>query len=251
MNKFEIIYNTLLKDCLESGELTENRTDFKTYKLFNKSFNINIQEGFPIVTGKKIFFKKALAEFKWIYKGRTDLEYLHKHNIYWWDNFAKNNKLGKIYGYQLRNFNGEVDQIEYIKRELFNYSRRAVITLWNPSDLQEQVLPCCYTHLTFVRIKDKLNLVISFRSSDLFLGLPYDIIFGTLLLYTIAKELSLIPDKLGINLADAHIYESHKDEVLEYIKSKIYNLPKLTGSYNDYKLLGYKHGEYIKADLVI
>ena len=119
-NIYEIEYKQLLMRCLTNGELTNNRTKEKSYKLFNQSFNINLDGGFPIITGKKIFFNKALAEFKWIYEGRTDLKYLNDNNINWWDGFAKNNKLGKIYGYQLRNYNGTFDQVKYIINEINN-----------------------------------------------------------------------------------------------------------------------------------
>lgn len=250
-NLFELQYKQLLMRCLINGDLTNNRTKEKSYKLFNQSFNINLDAGFPIITGKKIFFNKALAEFKWIYEGRTDLKYLNDNNINWWDGFAKNNKLGKIYGYQIRNYNGSFDQIKYIINEINNNSRRALITLWNPTELKEQALPCCYTQLNFVRVNNKLNMSINFRSSDLFLGLPYDIIFGALFLHTIANECNLKAYTLGINIADAHIYECHKLNVKEYYKNKNYVLPNLTGNYKDYKLENYKHCEYIKTKLVL
>jgi thymidylate synthase len=250
-NIFEEQYKLLLMRCLLEGEICSNRTKENTYKLFNQTFNIDLKYGFPIVTAKKIFFKKALAEFKWIYEGKVDLEYLHKNKIFWWDDFAKNNKLGKIYGYQIRNFAGQFDQVKYVLNELKNNSRRAVITLWNPIELKEQALPCCYTQLNFVRINDKLNMSINFRSSDLFLGLPYDIIFAALFLITIAYKLKLKPNKIGINIADAHIYECHKKNVLLYYRASNYILPTLKGDYNNYYLENYKHGKYIKSKLII
>jgi len=247
---FEQQYKTLLNETLKQGELCENRTGVKTYKQFNKCLNIDLKEGFPILTGKKLFFKKALAEFKWIYEGRTDLDFLHKHNIFWWDDFAKNNSLGKVYGYQIRRFNGLFNQIDYVVNEIKNNSRRALITLWNPTDLKEQVLPCCYTQFNFVRVNDKLNMTMHFRSSDLFLGLPYDIIVGALFLKTIADECNLTPSILGLNLADAHIYESHTSQVIEYNKENIYKLPTLQGKYENYSLLNYNHNKFIKAELI-
>lgn len=250
-NIFENEYKNLLMSCLIENNLCDNRTNVKTYKLFNNSFNIDLKYGFPIVTGKKIFFEKALAEFKWIYEGRTDLKYLQKNNVNWWNDFAINNKLGKIYGYQLRKYGGSFDQVKYVVNEIKNNSRRAIINLWNPLDLKEQALPCCYTQMNFVKIKNKLNMSINFRSSDLFLGLPYDIIFAALMLITISKKCELIPSKIGINIADAHIYEVHKKNVLEYNKKNIYILPELIGNYNDYTLKDYKHNEYIKAKLII
>tara|TARA_R110000824_G_scaffold48714_3_gene137370 strand:+ start:201 stop:983 length:783 start_codon:yes stop_codon:yes gene_type:complete len=249
-NIFEQEYKKLLLNTLEKGTLDINRTDVKTFKVFNKQINIDLTDGFPILTGKKIFFDKALSEFKWIFEGKTDLEYLHENKIFWWDEFAVDGKLGKVYGYQIKNFNGLFDQIEYVKNEITNSSRRAIITLWNPSDLKDQALPCCYTQFNFVRIKNELNMTMHFRSSDLFLGLPYDIIVGALFLHTIADDCSLKPVSLGINIADAHIYESHKDQVIEYSNLPIYNLPVLHGDYNTYNIKNYKANKFIKAELV-
>lgn len=250
-NIFENEYKQLLMRTILKGELANNRTKEKTFTLFNQNFNIDLKYGFPVITGKKIFFEKALHEFKWIYEGRVDLKYLNDNNINWWNEFAINNKLGKIYGYQIRKFNGKFDQVKYVINEIKQNSRRAIITLWNPTDLKEQALPCCYTQLTFVRIKNKLNMLINFRSSDLFLGLPYDIIFASLFLYTIAKECNLQPSNIGINIANAHIYENHKKQVLEYYRKPIYILPTLKGNYDNYKIENYKSGELIKAKLVL
>ena len=249
-NKFELDYKKLLIDTLSTGTLDSNRTDVDTFKLFNQQLNIDLQQGFPIVTGKKIFFNKALAEFKWIFEGRTDLEFLHDSNVRWWDEFAVNGKLGKIYGYQVRSFNGTFDQVQYVKEEIRKGSRRAIISLWNPTDFEDQSLPCCYTHFNFVRVGDKLNMVMNFRSSDLFLGLPYDIVVGALFLTHIANECNLTPSTLGLNLADAHIYESHKDQVIEYFKSDMFDLPSLEGNYDNYTLNNYQSNKLIKAELV-
>lgn len=246
-NIFEHKYKVLLMETLLNGDLCSNRTGIKTYKKFNQTLNINLGLGFPIVTGKKIFFNKALAEFNWLYQGKTDLNFLHKNGIKWWDDFAINGKLGKVYGYQIRHFNGAFDQVKYVIEEIKNNSRRAVVSLWNPTDLAEQALPCCYTQLCFVRSNNKLNMVMNFRSSDLFLGLPYDIIVGALFLISIAKECNLIPGTLGINLADAHIYESHKKQVIDYYHKPVYILPKIN---DKFELENYICGDFIKADLV-
>lgn len=245
MNQFEREYKQLLMRCLLQQDLIQNRTGVNTKVLFNQSFNINLNQGFPILTGKKIFFDKAFAEFNWIYSGRTDLEYLEKHNVNWWKPFAKNNKLGKVYGYQVRNFNGNFDQVKYCINEIKNNSRRAVITFWNPTDLKEQVLPCCYTSFEFVRINNKLNMRMNFRSSDLFLGLPYDIIVGALFLIEISKACNLKANELGISISNAHIYENHFKEIKEYNSRPYYDLPK----YENGKLLNYRSFGYIKTKL--
>lgn len=251
MNKFEQTYKDLLLRVLQYGEENKNRTNVNTLKLFNQSINIKLNEGFPILTGKKIYFKKALAEFKWIYEGRTDLKYLQDNNINWWNEFAINGQLGKVYGYQVKNYNNSINQIKYCINEIKNNTRRAIVTLWNPSDLEEQALPCCYTQLNFVRNNNKLNLVMHFRSSDLFLGLPYDIIFGALFLIEISKQCNLIPSQLGLNLADAHIYINHIEQVNLYLESNTYELPQLKGNYNNYYLDNYKSNKLIKAPLAI
>lgn len=245
MSLFETKYKQLLMRCMLQEDLIENRTGVNTKVLFNQSFNIDMNQGFPILTGKKIFFDKAFAEFNWIYSGRTDLEYLEKHNVNWWKPFAKNNKLGKIYGYQVRKFNGTFDQVKYCIDEIKNNSRRAVITFWNPTDLKEQALPCCYTSFEFVRINNKLNMRMNFRSSDLFLGLPYDIIVGALFLIKISEACNLQPNQLGISISNAHIYENHFNEVKEYYSRPNYDLPE----YKNEKLINYKSFDYIKTKL--
>ncbi len=250
-NNFEKKYKKLLKSIFIKGEETSNRTLINTYVLFNKNLKIDLTEGFPIITGKKIFFEKALAEFKWMFKGKTDLSYLHKHKVFWWDEFAKDNNLGKVYGYQIKKYNGLFDQIKYVIKEINNNSRRAIINLWNPCDLRDQALPCCFTQLDFVRINHKLNLSIHFRSSDVFLGLPYDIIVGALFLITIAEKCNLQYNYLALNLSNAHMYVNHTNPVKKYLNNKIYNLPTLKGNYDNYNLINYKSNEYLKADLVI
>ena len=250
MSSFEKKYKKLLFQCLKEGDDCINRTGVNTFKLFNKSFNINLNKGFPIVTGKKIFFDKALAEFRWMFEGRTDIAYLNKHNVKWWNDYTNTGDLGKVYGHQIRNYNDNIDQIEYATKEIKNNSRRAVINLWNPSDLQEQALPCCFTQFNFVRVNNKLNMSMNFRSSDLFLGLPYDIIVGALFLTTMAEQTNLSPNYLGINLIDAHIYKPHIEQTLQYCKNKIHKLPVLQGKYESYSLLNYNCNNYIKADLI-
>ncbi len=251
MSLFETEYKNLLLQCLSNNALTTNRTNVKTYKLFNKSINIDLTKGFPVLTSKKIFFEKALAEFRWMFKGRTDLKYLQDNNIKWWNDFANDNReLGKVYGHQIRNFGYEVDQIKYVINEINNNSRRAIITLWNPCDLQDQALPCCFTQFNFVRISNKLNMTMAFRSSDLFLGLPYDIIVGALFLITISNKCNLMANTLGLNLADAHIYETHINQVKKYCNNKMHKLPMLKGDYNNYILKNYISENFIKADLI-
>jgi thymidylate synthase len=250
-SSFEHSYKKLIADVISDGILSDNRTGIKTVKLLNRFIRINMNDGFPIVTGKKTFFDKGLHEFIWIYSGKTGLKYLHEHGIHWWDKFLKNGILGRIYGYQLRYFSGTFDQVEYAINEIKSNSRRAVISLWNPTDLESQALPVCYTQMIFMRAENSLSINISFRSSDLFLGLPYDIIFSALMLQTIADAVELEAGEIFINIADAHIYAPHLEAAKKYCKSNIHKLPKLVGTYPDFTLDGYISENFIKADLII
>ena len=248
MSKFEKDYKILLNNVLKHGVRKENRTGVDTLMLFNQCMNIDLSEGFPILTAKKIFFKKGFHEYCWIRDGMHTTNYLNQHDIHWWDQYANNKgDLGKVYGYQLRNFGGSFDQLDYIYKELRMNTRRAVFSLWNPTELNEMALPPCYVSGTFVRENNKLHLSIKFRSSDLFLGLPYDIIFGALLLHDVAKFVELEVGLLGLQLDDAHIYENHIEGVEKYLNRPINTLPKLNDKHND--ISTYLCGPLIKVPL--
>ena len=249
MNRFEEDYKDLVRDVYMKGTVSSNRTGIHTICCFNKSLTIDLQKGFPIVTGRKIFFDKAYHEYIWIKEGLTTLTYLHQNNILWWDEYAdKNGDLGKTYGYQLRSFNGEVDQLQYINSKLKfeRDSRRMHVTFWNPSDLADNKLPPCYTGMTFMVEGNKLNMSFQLRSSDLLLGLPYDICVMALFVHNIADFNELKVGKLGVQITNAHIYQNHIYQTQEYLLSETYNLPKLL---KDNTLSKYKHGKHIKIQL--
>lgn len=248
MSKFENDYKILISKLLAVGTLEQNRTGVPAYTLFGENIKIDLsQKILPIVTAKKIFYNKAFHEYIWFRDGGTTTEYLKKHRINWWDKFADSNgNLGKTYGYQLRNYNGHFDQWQYVLDELrYGSSRRAHITLWNPSELKETKLPVCYTGFTFVKINGILNMSMHFRSSDAFLGLPYDIVVGALMLYEIAELLNLRLGYLNIVLDNVHLYENHVEQAEEYLAAAIFNPPYMTGTVN----IDYTHGPLIKAPL--
>lgn len=230
MNKFELDYKNLLKDVFQNGILSNNRTGMSAVADFNKLLTINLSDGFPILTSRKIFFDKAYHEYLWIRNGLSTLTYLHQNNIRWWDQYAdKKGNLGKTYGYQLRSFNGNIDQLEYINNtlKLDKESRRLHVTFWNPSELNETILPPCYTGMTFMVQDDTLNMAFQLRSSDLMLGLPYDIIVMSMFLIDVSKFNELKIGKLGIQITNAHIYVNHEYEMQEYLKRYTHKLPKL------------------------
>lgn len=247
MNKFEEDYKDLIARIFATGSLEENRTGIPAYTLFGQNLKVDLSnELLPIVTGKKIFYKKAYHEYIWFRDGGTTTKYLKANGIHWWDDFADSNgNLGKTYGYQLRNYNGEIDQWQFVIDELRYKSRRAHITLWNPSEIKQTKLPVCYTGFTFVVTQDRLNMSMHFRSSDVFLGLPYDIIVGALMLKEIALLTNYKLGELNLVLDNVHLYQNHVEQMYTYLMSETYDLPHLSGDKN----INYKHGPYIEAPL--
>lgn len=249
-NKFENDYKSLLIEILKLGYPQKNRTGIIALTSFGKKISFDFKANptkMPVITGKKIFYNKAYYEFLWMWKGRSDTAYLKEHGIEWWNEYADDSGwVNKSYGHQLRFYNNSFDQIQYALQEIEVGSRRAYITFWNPTDIKDQVLPCCYTGMNFVRIGNVLNMEMSFRSSDVFLGLPYDFIVGALFLRLMSEISALVPGKIVYSLSNAHIYYNHTEQVEEYLKLPIYDLP----TYNQTAYLtDYQHGPLIKAEL--
>lgn len=248
ISKFENDYQLMLQRILNHGEVCENRTGINTIVSFNETLVIDLSLGFPILTGKKIFFDKAYHEYRWMRDGLTTTTYLKQHGIHWWDKYANaKGELGKTYGYQLRSYNGKEDQLMMAIDEINKNSRRAHITMWNPSDLPSQELPCCYTSFDFVRVNGGLNMSMTFRSSDTFLGLPYDIIVGSLLLYDVAEFCELKVGKIALNLCNAHIYSNHLEQIEKYMQAQTFELPKYR--IKTHKLSNYQSSDYIETIL--
>ena len=249
-SNFEQDYKDIIRDIISYGTKDRNRTGVDTLVLPNLSitFSSGYDQLVPLITGKKVFYSKALAEFEWIYQGMTNVDYLNKHNIKWWNEYAdENGELGKTYGYQLRKYNGYFDQLRYVEKEIIKGSRRAHATFWNPAELEETALPCCYTGVTFVLTNDSkiLNASIQFRSSDVFLGLPYDFIFGYRLLKEVANSTNKVVGSITYNLANAHIYENHIEQCAKYLSLSHYNLP----TEKQVALKQYIQGPYLDAKM--
>ncbi len=192
-------------------------------------------------------------------QGKKSIDYLLEHNVTWWNAWAdENNDLENSYPQMLRKYNGTFDQLIYVINELrdnpHGLSRRAVISFWNPEVIKEQPLPCCYVDMTFVAEGKSLDMIMNFRSSDVFLGLPYDIIVGTLMLKYIAHATNHNARSIYFNLANAHIYENHLNEVNEMLLKPTFPDPeieidKYSFRVEDYKIINYNSNEYIKAKL--
>ena len=263
----DIEYKMLVERALQSRYKVKSRNGY-IRPLINEQLTINLGESifgkegslFPILTTKKIFWKKAIAEFCWIFNGETNIDFLHKYGIKWWDEWANlDNEINYSYGHQVRSFNSRVDQIKYVERELEKeHSRRAHITLWNPSELPHQPLPCCYTGFDFYKFNGELHTVMNFRSSDIFLGLPYDIIVGAMFAYYFAHKQKLSLGKLHMSLSNAHLYVEHEEQARELLdRTGRYCKPKLIAKNwdgkldpDDFEVTDYKSEPLIEAKMI-
>jgi thymidylate synthase len=260
MNSFEIKYKELLKEVLIINNYTPNRTGINTYSVFGKTISHNMEEGFPLLTGKKMYLKNFIHELIWMVNGDTNVKYLNDNMVTMWNKWAPpSGDLGPVYGYQLRKFNGELDQLSKLIHNIKTdkHSRRHLVSLWNPLQLNDMVLPPCHFAFQFYISPDnKVSLNVFMRSCDLFVGFPYDFALYATLLKIIAKECDLKPYMLQFNITDCHIYENHVKGVIKYINNPIHNAPQLTYigninnlKYQDFTLLNYTSEEFIKIEV--
>jgi len=237
-------YLNLLQEVLNKGQKKEGRNG-NTYSIFGALLKFNTNNGlsFPLITSKKVFFKGIVEELLWFLKGSVNSKELEEKGVNIWKGNSsreyldsmgffdyEEGYLGPIYGYQWRSFNGEIDQIKYLLQELSGNSRRALITAWNPVQLKKQALPPCHLLYNFYKNNDNsLNCMMYMRSSDLFLGLPFNIASTTLFAMIIGKVMGMEVKEICISLCDCHIYEEHIEQVKEQLKRKddLYELPKV------------------------
>lgn len=256
MSNFEKQYKTILKNCLAKGIERNDRTGVGSYSLFNQTLKINISKKFPIITGRKIYKKIFDTEFDWFINGETNIKRFQDANVTIWNEWADNNgDLGPVYGYQMLNFNNEnINQLENLinSLKLNKDSRRHIISLWNPIQLNKMALPPCYLYFQFYVDKNsKVNMFVVQRSGDLFLGIPYDIaLFSKILLY-IASETNLKANKLEVQIIDAHIYKNQIESIQEYLAQTIYKLPKYEYNNKNLQLINYKSGPKITAKVAV
>lgn len=248
----EIGYLELLKDVLKYGS-NKNTRNGNVLSVFGKllTFN-NIDINFPLLTTKKVFIRGVIEELLWFLRGSTNAKELQEKNIHIWDGNSsreyldnigltdyEEGELGPVYGWQWKKFgkdyiknndtNEGIDQIKYVIEELLkpDNSRRALLCSWNISQLKYMALPPCHILYNFYKDENGLSCLMTMRSSDLFLGLPFNIASTAILTYIIAKVINIKPYKISIIITDAHIYEEHIEAVNTQLKREPYELPEL------------------------
>jgi thymidylate synthase len=213
-------YLNLLDHVVNNGVKKEDRTGTGTISSFGYQMRFNLQEGFPLLTTKKLHLKSIIHELLWFLNGDTNIKYLNDHKVRIWDEWAdENGDLGNIYGYQWRSWpapDGEsVDQISQIIDSIKNNpdSRRHIVSAWNVGDIKNMALPPCHILVQFYVADGKLSCQLYQRSADIFLGVPFNIASYAILLKMVAQATGLEAYEFVHTLGDAHIYTNHIEQV--------------------------------------
>ena len=278
-------YLNLLKTVLETGEERSDRTGTGTLGIFGAQLRFDLSAGFPLVTTKKVHTKSIINELFWFLSGSTDNDWLRARGVSIWDEWSteaqcakfgrRAGDLGPIYGHQWRNFAGTllpdgsyardgIDQIGNLVAEIRKnpFSRRLIVTGWNPCEADKVALPPCHTLFQFsVSASRKLSCQLYQRSADLFLGVPFNIASYALLTHMIAQVCGLEVGDFVHTFGDAHIYKNHVEQVKLQLSREPKTLPKLRLNpaiddvfafrFEDVEILGYEPHPAIKAPVAI
>jgi len=269
-------YLELVDYVLTNGYKKENRTGVDTISTFGYHYKVDLAEGYPLLTTKKVFFKSVIRELLWYLTGETHIRNLREHTKIWdsWTSEEKNWEIGKMYGYQWVKWDsynkdhksGKIDHhhinqiqntIDLIKSN--PNSRRMVVSAWNPSVLDEIALPSCHAFFIFNVTGRKLNCHLTQRSGDIALGIPFNLACYATLTQMIAQETGLELGEFSHYINDAHVYSNHIDGLKEQLKRKPHDLPSLIIKkkpfwdleFNDFYIEGYKHHPIIKFPVAV
>lgn len=271
-------YLDLLNEVIEHGVEKSDRTGTGTRSLFGYQMRFDLQQGFPLLTTKKLHLKSIIYELLWFLKGDTNIGYLNEHGVKIWDAWADEaGDLGPVYGAQWRNWNGEgIDQIKIAVDQIKNNpdSRRIIVAAWNPSVLPENgisfsenvrrgkaALPPCHAWFQFYVANGKLSCQLYQRSADIFLGVPFNIASYALLTMMMAQVTDLMPGEFVHTLGDAHIYLNHLEQVKLQLSRRPRPLPVMKinpqvkdifgFSYDDFELTQYDPHPHIKGEISV
>ncbi len=261
-------YLDLLRHIMDNGTQKGDRPGTGTRSVFGYQMRFNLEEGFPLLTTKKLHLKSIIHELLWFLKGDTNVKYLQDNGVRIWNEWAdENGDLGHIYGYQWRSWpdynGGFIDQIQQAIDTIKNNpdSRRIIVSAWNVADLDNMNLPPCDAFFQFYVADGRLSLQLYQRSADTFLGVPFNIASYALLTMMVAQVCGLRPGDFVHTLGDTHIYNNHFEQVEEQLKRTPRKLPRMLlnpdvknifdFSYEDFKLEDYDPLPHIKAQVSV
>ena len=261
-------YLDLLRHVMENGVDRMDRTGTGTRGVFGHQMRFDLSDGFPMVTTKKLHKKSIVHELIWFLAGDTNIAYLKENGVRIWDEWADaNGDLGPVYGKQWRRWEGPegkvIDQVKNVVEAIKNnpYSRRHIVSAWNPADVDDMALPPCHCLFQFHVADGKLSCQLYQRSADIFLGVPFNIASYALLVHMMAQVCDLDVGDFVHTFGDAHIYANHFEQVELQLTREPMPLPKLKlnpdvkkidgFTYEDVKILGYKAHPHIAGKVAV
>lgn len=261
-------YLDLLKKIMDEGVVKHDRTGVGTKSIFGYQMRFNLNEGFPLLTTKKVHLKSIIYELLWFINGDTNIKYLKEHGVSIWDEWAdENGELGPVYGAQWRRWNcgdgRHIDQLQNVMDTLKNNpdSRRIIISSWNVAEIEKMALPPCHSLFQFYVADNRLSCQLYQRSADTFLGVPFNIASYALLTMMIAKVCGFELGDFVHTTGDTHIYLNHFEQVKEQLSRTPRVLPKMlikgeqkdifSFKYEDFELVGYDPYPAIKAPVAV
>jgi thymidylate synthase len=261
-------YHDLMQAVLDKGVYKSDRTGTGTHSIFGYQMRFDLNEGFPLLTTKKIHTRSVIHELLWFLKGSTNIAYLKENGVSIWDEWAnENGELGPVYGKQWRSWAApdgrSIDQISNLLAMIKKNpdSRRLIVSAWNPADVDTMALPPCHTIFQFYVAEGKLSCQLYQRSADIFLGVPFNIASYALLTLMIAQVCDLKPGDFVHTLGDAHLYSNHLDQARLQLTRDFRPLPVMklnpevrdlfAFTYDDFTLENYDPHPHIKAAVAV
>ena len=261
-------YLDLLKRILDEGTRKGDRTGTGTLSVFGNQMRFNLEDGFPLLTTKKLHLKSIIYELLWFLRGDTNVRYLQEHGVRIWNEWADTEgELGPVYGHQWRSWSdyngGNIDQIANVVNQLKHNpdSRRMIVSAWNVAEVDSMALPPCHTMFQFYVADGRLSLQLYQRSADTFLGVPFNIASYALLLQMMAQVTGYRPGDFIHTTGDTHLYLNHLDQARLQLTRTPRQLPVMKINpdvkslfdfqYEDFQLEGYDPWPHIKAEVAV
>ena len=261
-------YHQLLQHILAHGTEKSDRTGTGTLSVFGYQMRFNLEEGFPLITTKKLHLRSIIHELLWFLKGDTNIQYLKDNKVSIWDEWAdEEGNLGPVYGYQWRSWptpdGGSIDQISQVIAQIKKNpeSRRLIVSAWNVACVNDMALPPCHTLFQFYVANGKLSCQLYQRSADTFLGIPFNIASYALLTMMVAQVCGLKAGEFIHTLGDTHLYLNHLEQAKLQLSRTPKKLPEMRINpsissifdfkFEDFELVGYNPHPHIKAEVAV
>ena len=260
-------YEDLLRRVMAEGDPKSDRTGTGTRSVFAQQLRFDLEQGFPLITTKRVHFRSVAYELLWFLRGDSNVGWLREHGVTIWDEWADaDGDLGPVYGVQWRSWptpgGGHVDQISDVLRTLTTdpSSRRMVVSAWNVGEIPQMALPPCHALFQFYVADGRLSCHLYQRSADLFLGVPFNIASYALLTHMFAQQAGLRVGEFVWTGGDCHIYDNHVDQVRKQLSREVYSFPELRlrkadslfdYEFEDFEVVDYRHHPTLKAPVAV